>query len=111
MHKINTSFYQNSPNFHSKKHYSSYHGNNHNLNNYSYFNNSSKSNNLIDDIKNNPIESLGDRCEKNDTILFEVFGINIYFDDLLIICILFFLYQEGIQDQYLFLSLIMLLLN
>lgn len=42
---------------------------------------------------------------------FEVFGLKIYYDDLLIICILIFLYQEGVQDEYLFISLILLLLT
>ncbi len=46
-----------------------------------------------------------------DKELFELFGIKIYLDDLLIICILLFLYQEGIQDEYLFISLILLLLS
>ena len=44
-------------------------------------------------------------------VIFELFGIKIFFDDILIICILFFLYQEGIQDEYLFISLILLLLS
>lgn len=44
-------------------------------------------------------------------VLFEIFGLKIYFDDVLIICILLFLYQEGIQDEYLFISLILLLLS
>lgn len=47
----------------------------------------------------------------NDESLFEIFGLKIYFDDLLLICILLFLYQEGIKDEYLFISLILLLLS
>lgn len=47
----------------------------------------------------------------NDDVLFEIFGLKIYFDDVLILCILLFLYQEGIQDQYLFIALILLLLS
>ena len=43
--------------------------------------------------------------------LFEIMGLKIYFDDLLLICIIFFLYQEGIKDQYLFIALILLLLS
>lgn len=42
---------------------------------------------------------------------FEIFGIKLYFDDILIICLLFFLYNEGVQDQYLFICLILLLLS
>ena len=44
-------------------------------------------------------------------VLFEIFGLKIYFDDLLLLCILFFLYQEGIQDEYLFIALMLLLLS
>lgn len=47
----------------------------------------------------------------NGEVIFEIFGLKIYFDDLLIICILLFLYQEGIKDEYLFISLILLLLS
>jgi len=42
---------------------------------------------------------------------FEIFGLKLYFDDLLIICLLLFLYNEGVNDQLLFISLIMLLLT
>lgn len=42
---------------------------------------------------------------------FEIFGITLYFDDILIICLLFFLYNEGVKDQLLFMSLILLLLS
>lgn len=43
--------------------------------------------------------------------LFEIFGIKLYFDDILLICLIFFLYNEGVQDQYLFIALILLLLS
>ena len=43
--------------------------------------------------------------------LFEILGMKIYFDDLLLICILLFLYQEGIKDEYLFITIILLLLS
>jgi len=42
---------------------------------------------------------------------FEFLGIKLYFDDLLIICILFFLFSEGIQNTELFMCLILLLLS
>ncbi len=42
---------------------------------------------------------------------FEIFGLKLHFDDLLIICILFFLYQEDVKDTYLYISLILLLLS
>lgn len=43
--------------------------------------------------------------------VFEIFGIKLYFDDILLICLIFFLYNEGIQDQFLFIILILLLLT
>ncbi len=42
---------------------------------------------------------------------FEIFGIKLFFDDILLICLIFFLYNEGVKDQYLFISLILLLLS
>ncbi len=48
--------------------------------------------------------------EKDDTI-FEIFGIKLHSDDILLICLIFFLFKEGVQDEYLFISLILLLLS
>ena len=41
----------------------------------------------------------------------EILGIKLYFDDLIIISLLFFLYSEGVNDYYLFITLILLLLG
>lgn len=67
-----------------------------------FSNTSNTSNMYTEPIKNN---------SDKDNILFEIFGLKIYFDDILIICILLFLYQEGIRDEYLFIALILLLLS
>ena len=42
---------------------------------------------------------------------FELLGIKLYNDDLLILSLLFFLYKENVKDQYLFFALILLLLS
>lgn len=42
---------------------------------------------------------------------FEIFGLKLYFDDLLIVAMLFFLYQEDVKDTYLYIALILLLLS
>lgn len=42
---------------------------------------------------------------------FEILGLKLYYDDILIICILFFLYSEGVKDDELFVSLLLLLLT
>ncbi len=50
-------------------------------------------------------------CEEESRECFEIFGIKLFFDDILLICLIFFLYNEGVKDQYLFISLILLLLS
>ena len=43
--------------------------------------------------------------------IINIFGINLYFDDILIICLIFFLYNEKVTDYYLFFVLILLLMT
>lgn len=43
--------------------------------------------------------------------VFNIMGITLYFDDLLIIFLLFFLYSEGVKDDMLFIALLLLLLG
>lgn len=47
----------------------------------------------------------------SDNCFFELFGLKLYFDDVLLISLLFILYEEGIDDAELFFSLILLLLS
>jgi len=42
---------------------------------------------------------------------FEIFGLTLHFDDLLLLALLFFLYQEEVKDTYLYVALILLLLS
>lgn len=63
----------------------------------------SNSNNISDD-------ATASRSSDNMDF-FEIFGLKLYFDDILLICIIFFLYNEGVKDQWLFISLILLLLS
>lgn len=46
-----------------------------------------------------------------DEQYFDIFGIRLHFDDVLILCLLFFLYEENVSDQLLFISLLLLLLS
>lgn len=41
----------------------------------------------------------------------EILGLNLYLDDIIILGLLFFLYKEGVQDEMLFLALILLLIS
>ena len=43
--------------------------------------------------------------------LFDFLGIKLYLDDIIIICLLIFLYQQKVQDESLYLILILLLLS
>ena len=49
--------------------------------------------------------------EKDEDVFFEIFGLKLFYDDILLICLIFFLYQEGVDDQYLFIALVLLLLS
>lgn len=46
-----------------------------------------------------------------DEPIFDIFGIDLYLDDLLILCILFTLYINQVHDNMLFISLLLLLIN
>ena len=50
--------------------------------------------------------------EKHETReFFEILGIKLYFDDILLLCLIFFLYNEDVHDEMLFMALILLLLS
>ena len=49
-------------------------------------------------------------CDIEEPI-FEIFGIELYLDDIIILGLLFFLYKEGVQDEMLFITLILLLIT
>lgn len=62
--------------------------------------------NFCDNKKNNSKSN-----HSNDNYFFELFGLKLYFDDILLIGLIFFLYEEGVKDDELFLSLVLLLLT
>lgn len=43
--------------------------------------------------------------------IFEILGIELYLDDIIILGLLFFLYQENVEDEMLYISLILLLIS
>ena len=80
------------------------------------FSNTTLENNIrpnITEIKTEDSYNKHSTCsqESSDEYFFEIFGLKLYFDDVLIMCLLYFLYTEGIQDQELFLCLILLLIS
>lgn len=52
-----------------------------------------------------------DFISDSDSPILEVFGIELYIDDIIILCLLFILYKEETKDEMLFISLILLLLS
>ena len=53
-----------------------------------------------------PMESID-----NDQVLFEIFGIKLYLDDIIILGLLMFLYQEKVNDEMLYIVLFLLLFS
>lgn len=49
--------------------------------------------------------------DPKDVVWLDLFGIKLYFDDVLILSLLFFLYKEEVKDEGLFLALVMLLIS
>ena len=56
-------------------------------------------------------DNMNHKTEKKDDIIFEVFGIKLHYDDILLIFLIFFLYNEGVKDEFLFIALVLLLLS
>lgn len=58
------------------------------------------------------VEKQKNKSNSNDyDYLFDLFGLKLYFDDILILSLLFFLYTEGVKDEMLFISLLLLLIS
>lgn len=74
---------------------------------------------LKQNLYNNPTDTKSEdsdnkqnnRLNESSEYFFEILGLKLYFDDVLIICLLYFLYTEGVQDQELFICLILLLIS
>ena len=73
-----------------------------------------------DSVAREPAESFLDNrktdksffnSQQTDEAFFEIFGLKLYFDDILIIALLFLLYNEKVKDTELFVCLTLLLLD
>lgn len=65
----------------------------------------------ISNLNNSNFDNKKDLPNDNFNDFFEILGLKLTFDDLLIVCILFFLYKEDVKDTYLYIALILLLLS
>ncbi len=59
----------------------------------------------------NNTRSINKKSPNNNDVWFDLFGIKLYFDDVLILSLLFFLYKEEVKDEGLFLALVLLLIS
>lgn len=74
------------------------------------------SNNKILNLENEEENKRGFKAKNKsnkypDDYLFDLFGLKIYSDDVLLVSLIYFLYSEGVKDDGLFLVLILLLLS
>ena len=74
-------------------------------------NNSNITNTQFENKKEDSNENNETSSIESSDYFFEIFGLKLYYDDIIIISLLFFLYTEGVKDQELFICLILLLLT
>lgn len=97
--------------------YYTYNDNSFNYSNKNKYKCDNKKNTSSSDVSNNnECVKCNDSCNKNSNLnkdepCFSLFGINLYFDDILLVCLIWFLYDEGVKDEVLFIALILLLLS
>lgn len=63
--------------------------------------------NYVQNVENS--RNVEDNSETRE--FFEIFGLKLYFDDILLICLIFLLYKEDVHDEMLFIALVLLLLS
>lgn len=82
---------------------------------YNYYNNYMNSKLPIEEStgtkKENSITNSKKISNTIDPPIFEILGIKIYQDDLIILALLYFLYQQDIKDEMLYIVLFLLLLS
>lgn len=69
------------------------------------------SDNISSNKENDKVPSYETRSNNNNNEFIEIFGIKLFFDDILILCLLFFLYKQNVNDPLLFIALLLLLLS
>lgn len=82
--------------------------------NYYYYNKYCNNNSNSEKTKQQQscqIEKNNLATDSDDKPLFEIFGLQLYMDDILILCLLYFLYEENVKDELLFIALLLLLLS
>lgn len=104
------------PFFQSPMYYNSSYGNPYHSSKYNYYKNTQKNkaysscinSNATTNSKNTSSTEINNSSKEQ---FWEIFGIKLYFDDILIICLIFFLYTQDVNDPFLFIALLLLLLS
>ena len=68
-------------------------------------------NNISNSNENSFKEENRSKPKTDENVWLDLFGIKLYFDDVLILSLLFFLYKEEVKDEGLFLALVLLLIS
>ena len=66
---------------------------------------------ISDEIPSSPDSRSHNSSDINSTVWLDLFGIKLYFDDVLILSLLYLLYKEEVKDESLFISLLLLLIS
>lgn len=78
---------------------------------YNYYN-TFKKNNKTSSSNFNVTTNKEKNIQNNNTdVWLDIFGIKLYSDDILILSLLYFLYEEEVKDEGLFLALVLLLIS
>lgn len=66
---------------------------------------------ISEDFSNSNDNRSSKKPKQEYPVWLDIFGIKLYFDDVLILSLLFFLYKEEVKDEGLFLALVLLLIS
>ena len=84
---------------------------NNSINSSSIISESDKKNNKKQAKYRQPFSFNFDGVSDNSKPVAELLGINLYIDDIIILCLLFVLYKEEVKDEMLFICLLLLLIT
>lgn len=71
----------------------------------------SNSESEVENLRFNKQKEKKNKSNNNNDYLFDLFGLKLYTDDVLLVSLIYFLYSEGVKDESLFIVLILLLLS
>lgn len=82
-----------------------------NTQNENHNNNKQQENSITNHDKISNTINLNSTTQNSDQAIFEIFGLRLFLDDLIIVGLLFFLYQQDVKDELLYIILMLLLFS